>query len=35
MLLFAYKQKLLLKIDVSYGGNFYAIVDVQENFKSI
>ena len=24
-----------LKIDVSYGGNFYAIVDVQENFKGI
>jgi len=24
-----------LKIDVSYGGNFYAIVDMQENFKGI
>ncbi len=24
-----------LRIDVSYGGNFYAIVDVQENFKGI
>ena len=24
-----------LKIDVSYGGNFYAIVDVQENFSGI
>lgn len=24
-----------LKMDVSYGGNFYAIVDVQENFKGI
>ncbi len=24
-----------LKIDVSYGGNFYAIVDVQENFKGL
>lgn len=24
-----------LVIDVSYGGNFYAIVDVQENFKGI
>ena len=24
-----------LKIDVSYGGNFYAIVDIQENFKGI
>jgi len=24
-----------LKVDVSYGGNFYAIVDVQENFKGI
>lgn len=24
-----------LKIDVSYGGNFYAIVDEQENFKGI
>ncbi len=24
-----------LKIDVSYGGNFYAIVDVQQNFKGI
>ena len=23
----------ILKVDVSYGGNFYAIVDVQENFK--
>jgi 4-hydroxyproline epimerase len=25
----------LLKLDVAYGGNFYAIVDVQENFKGI
>jgi 4-hydroxyproline epimerase len=25
----------LLKVDVSYGGNFYAIVDVQTNFKGI
>ncbi len=25
----------MLKVDVSYGGNFYAIVDVQENFKGI
>jgi 4-hydroxyproline epimerase len=24
-----------LKFDVAYGGNFYAIVDVQENFKGI
>jgi len=24
-----------LQIDVSYGGNFYAIVDVQENFKGL
>ena len=24
-----------LIIDVSYGGNFYAIVDVQENFKGL
>lgn len=24
-----------LKVDVSYGGNFYAIVDVQENFKGL
>lgn len=24
-----------LTIDISYGGNFYAIVDVQENFKGI
>jgi 4-hydroxyproline epimerase len=24
-----------IKVDVSYGGNFYAIVDVQENFKGI
>jgi 4-hydroxyproline epimerase len=24
-----------LSVDVSYGGNFYAIVDVQENFKGI
>jgi 4-hydroxyproline epimerase len=24
-----------LKIDVSYGGNFYAIVDPQENFKGL
>src|SRR5207342_3576080 len=25
----------LLKVDVSYGGNFYAIVDVQERFKGL
>lgn len=25
----------MLKVDVSYGGNFYAIVDVQENFKGL
>ena len=25
----------LLKMDVSYGGNFYAIVDLQENFKGL
>ena len=25
----------MLKIDVSYGGNFYAIIDVQENFKGL
>ena len=25
----------LLKVDVSYGGNFYAIVDEQENFKGL
>ena len=25
----------LLKADVSYGGNFYAIIDVQENFKGL
>jgi 4-hydroxyproline epimerase len=25
----------LLRVDVSYGGNFYAIVDVQENFKGL
>ncbi|MBS1746781.1 MAG: 4-hydroxyproline epimerase [Bacteroidetes bacterium] len=25
----------LLNVDVSYGGNFYAIVDVQENFKGL
>jgi len=25
----------LLRIDVSYGGNFYAIVDPQENFKGL
>ena len=25
----------LLKIDVSYGGNYYAIVDVQENFSGL
>jgi len=25
----------LLKVDVSYGGNFYAIVDVQENFPGM
>jgi len=25
----------LLTVDVSYGGNFYAIVEVQENFKGI
>ncbi len=24
-----------LRVDVSYGGNFYAIVDVQENFKGL
>ncbi len=24
-----------LEVDVSYGGNFYAIVDVQENFKGL
>lgn len=24
-----------LKLDVAYGGNFYAIVDVQENFKGL
>ena len=24
-----------LQVDVSYGGNFYAIVDVQENFKGL
>ena len=24
-----------LTVDVSYGGNFYAIVDVQKNFKGI
>lgn len=24
-----------LKVDVGYGGNFYAIVDVQENFKGL
>ncbi|MDN3594144.1 4-hydroxyproline epimerase [Zunongwangia endophytica] len=24
-----------LKVDVSYGGNFYAIVEVQENFKGL
>ncbi|MEO9145255.1 MAG: 4-hydroxyproline epimerase [Ginsengibacter sp.] len=24
-----------LKVDVSYGGNYYAIVDVQENFKGL
>lgn len=24
-----------LKVDVSYGGNFYAIVDVQENFQGL
>ena len=24
-----------LKVDVSYGGNFYAIVDPQENFKGL
>ena len=24
-----------LVIDVSYGGNFYAIVDVQKNFKGL
>ena len=40
---FLYKQNLevlcpdlgLLKVDVSYGGNFYAIVDVQENFPGL
>jgi len=25
----------MLNVDVSYGGNFYAIVDVQENFKGL
>lgn len=25
----------LLRVDVSYGGNFYAIVDIQENFKGL
>ncbi|MCR6718816.1 MAG: 4-hydroxyproline epimerase [Chitinophagaceae bacterium] len=25
----------LLKVDVAYGGNFYAIVDVQENFSGL
>ncbi len=25
----------ILNIDVSYGGNFYAIIDVQQNFKGI
>lgn len=25
----------LLKVDVSYGGNYYAIVDVQENFSGL
>jgi len=25
----------ILKVDVSYGGNFYAIVDVQQNFKGL
>ena len=25
----------LLRVDVSYGGNFYAIVDPQENFKGL
>jgi len=25
----------LLKADVAYGGNFYAIIDVQENFKGL
>jgi len=25
----------LLKVDVAYGGNFYAIVDVQENFRGL
>ena len=24
-----------IKVDVAYGGNFYAIVDIQENFKGI
>jgi 4-hydroxyproline epimerase len=24
-----------LKLDVAYGGNFYAIIDVQENFKGL
>jgi 4-hydroxyproline epimerase len=24
-----------LKVDISYGGNYYAIVDVQENFKGL
>ena len=25
----------VLKLDVSYGGNFYAIIDIQQNFKGI
>ena len=25
----------MLRVDVAYGGNFYAIVDVQENFAGI
>ncbi len=40
---FLYKEALevecpelgLLKVDVAYGGNFYAIVDPQENFKGL
>jgi 4-hydroxyproline epimerase len=25
----------ILRLDISYGGNFYAIIDIQENFKGI
>jgi 4-hydroxyproline epimerase len=40
---FLYKQNIevecpdlgMLKVDVSYGGNFYAIVDVQQNFPGL